>query len=144
MNKALKTLKEANPRLFAQFMELLAEDLGIGNEKSAGSLTCPNCQSEFQVALSSASVQVEQPRQGRARAGTTRGARRRNWNPKPKSLFNLLVTMAKIRRTTTGGVSAEFNKANRSRIKGLKPAEIREVKIKWLTDEIAKNKSKAA
>ena len=52
--------------------------------------------------------------------------------------------MAKIRRTTTGGVSAEFNKAMRSRIKGLKPAEIREVKIKWLTGEIAKNKSRAA
>lgn len=141
MNKALKALKEANPRLFAQFMDLLTEDLGIGGNTFAGNLTCPNCQSEFQVSLNS--TQSEQPRQLRTRKSSREG-RRRNWNPKPKSLFNLLVTMAKIRRTTTGGVSAEFNKSMRSKIKGLKPAEVREVKIKWLQDEISKNKSKAA
>jgi hypothetical protein len=143
MNKALKALKEANPRLFTQFMDLLAEDFGIGGDTLAGTLTCPNCQSEFQVALNSASAQGAQPRQTRRRKDAT-VARRRNWNPKPKSLFNLLVTMAKIRKTTTGGVSAEFNKTMRSRIKGLKPADVREVKIKWLQDEIAKSRSKAA
>jgi hypothetical protein len=144
MNKALKALKDANPRLFTQFMDLLAEDFGIGGDMSAGTLTCPNCQSEFQVALNSTSAQVAQPRQARTRKGPARVGRRRNWNPKPKSLFNLLVTMAKIRKTTTGGVSAEFNKTMRSKIKGLKPAEVREIKIKWLQDEIAKSRSKAA
>ena len=140
MNKALRALKDANPRLFAQFMDLLAEDLGIGAESSSGSLTCPNCSAEFQVSLSSSPSRTAQTRQPRG----GRGQRRRNWNPKPKSLFNLLVTLAKIRRTTTGGVSAEFNRTMRSKVKGLSAAEVREVKIKWLNDEIAKSKSRAA
>lgn len=141
MNKALKALKDANPRLFSQFMDLLAEDLGIGGEGSAGTLTCPNCRAEFGVMLNAA-ARSQQTRQSKSRGA--RPGRRRNWNPKPKSLFNLLVTLAKIRRTTTGGVSAEFNRTMRSKMKGLSTAEIRELKIKWLTDEIAKSKSKAA
>lgn len=141
MNKALKALKDANPRLFSQFMDLLAEDLGIGGEGSAGTLTCPNCRAEFEVMLNAA-ARSQQTRQSKSRGA--RPGRRRNWNPKPKSLFNLLVTLAKIRRTTTGGVSAEFNRTMRSKMKGLSTAEIRELKIKWLTDEIAKSKSKAA
>ena len=142
MNKALQALKEANPRLFTQFMDLLTEDLGIGLDTSSGSLKCPNCKAQFQVALSpirSSTRQAGRPKSGIVATG---GKQTRKWNPKPKSLFNLLVKVARIRRTTTGNVSAEFNKAMRSRIKGLNPPEVKQVKIEWLTEQIAKAKSK--
>ena len=133
MNKALNALKEANPKLFAQFMNLLTEDLGIGGESSSGTVICPNCQTDFQITLKASESTRRASRNGRKY--------KRKWNPKPKSLFNQLVTLAKIRRTTTGGVNAEFNKAMKSKLKGLTPAEIREVKIKWVAEQIAKGKS---
>ena len=140
MNKALKALKEANPKLFGQFMGLLTEDLGISSiNSSSGSLTCPNCLAQFQVALS----EMESVRVAGSRSRKVQPRKyARKWKPKPNSLFMLLVKVARIRRTTTGNVSAEFNKAMRSRIKGLPPKEIRKIKIVWLNEQIAKGKSK--
>ena len=138
MNKALNALKEANPNLYAEFIELLSEDLGLGGDTSVSPIRCPNCQAQIQVALSQSTA--AQPARGgrRGRPARKTGRTRRQWNPKPNSLFNLLVRVAKIRRTTTGGVSAEFNKSMRSKLKGLSPAEAREVKIQWLNDQISK------
>lgn len=138
MNKALNALKEANPNLYAEFIELLTEDLGLGGDNSASTIRCPNCQGQIQVTLSLTTT--SRSAQTPARAARSRKVERprRQWNPKPNSLFNLLVRVAKIRRTTTGGVSAEFNKTMRSRLKGLSPAEVRETKIKWLNDQISK------
>jgi hypothetical protein len=141
MNKALKALKEANPSLFAQFMELLTEDLGLAEESIAGRLECPACHNQFQIALNRTVPSSRSRGKGRASMNVKR---KRVWNPKRTSLFSRLVTLAKIRKTTTGGVNAEFNRVMRGKVKGLPPPEVREIKMKWVNGEIAKSKNRAA
>lgn len=144
MNKALNALKEANPSLYSEFIELLSQDLGLGMEGSASTIRCPHCDASIQITLSQVSGERSQG-SGRGRRAKRADRPRRHWNPKPNSLFNLLVRVAKIRRTTTGGVSAEFNKSMRAKLKGMSPAEVRETKIKWLSEQISKaGKSRAA
>src|SRR5688572_18456066 len=123
MNRALQSLRDANPELYSQFVELLQEDLGFGGQSNSGTLECPNCHTGFRINLTN--VKQNQPRQGKPRG-------KRRWNIKPNSLFGLLVQTARLQKMTTGQVSADFNKAMKSRIKGRNPSEVREIKIKWL------------
>jgi hypothetical protein len=132
MNRALQALKESNPELYEQFVTSLTEDLGLGTQISSGSLECPSCHAKFEMSLTAVGNEVKR----------TRVKGKREWKPKPNSMFSLLVDLARLQKMTTGKVSAQFNKAMGSRLKGLSAAEVREQKMKWVKAQIAKGRSR--
>jgi hypothetical protein len=136
MNRALQALQDSNPELFLQFMTLLRQDFGLESELSMNGYRCPSCDTPLDI-------KIEKVEQSKAvHASKVQG--KRAWNPKPNSLFNLLVRVARLRKATTGKVSADFNKQMQAKMKGRTAAETKEIKIKWLKDQLAKGRRNVA
>ena len=128
MTRALETLKRVRPELYTEFIRLLSEDLGLPSILQ-NSFKCPNCD---------AALSVSNNVHAKHQALVKNEIRKRGWKTNQNSLFNLLVRVARLKKKTTGGVSAEFNKAMATKIRHHKPDEVRQVKIKWLSDQLQK------
>jgi len=122
-------LRRSNPRVFDQFMKALSDDLGVA---SASSFTCPNCNSRLEI------VVAETGRRGRARGriGVGRGATRA-----ADGLNDFLIELARMRRTTTGTINAQFKKVMGRKIKKLDKKQQRHQKVEWLKSELAKGQA---
>lgn len=129
MNSALENLRRSNPRAFDQFMKALSDDLGVG----ASSFTCPNCHAKLEIVVAEAGGRRGRPAAGVARARkSTRAA---------DGLNDLLIELARMRRTTTGTINAQFKKTMGRKIKKLDKREQRQTKVEWLKSELAKGQA---
>ena len=54
----------------------------------------------------------------------------------------LAIQIASIKKVVTGKVYTEFNEKHADKIKGLKPDEVRALRLKWLQGELARLKKK--
>ncbi len=136
MNEALVSFKRTNPKLYSQFIRLLIRDLGVESELQSNRIKCPNCKAVLTISVGS--------QDRKSRVSKTKVARKRNWSAKPNSLFDLLVKVASQNKMTTGKVSAEFNRTMKSVIRRRNPKETREIKIKWLKDQLSKGRKSVA
>lgn len=128
MNSALESLRRSNPRVFDQFMKALSDDLGVG----ASSFTCPNCNSRLEIVVAEAGRRGR----GRGRAGIGRSTTRA-----ADGLNDLLIELARMRRTTTGTINAQFKKVMGRKIKKLDKKQQRQQKVEWLKSELAKGQA---
>lgn len=125
---ALKALYAANPEMFGEFIQSLAESVGLpaaGQELST--FTCPSCGSGFSISAKSSST----PRVRQA----TRTRRGGSVNP-------LLVKLAKKKGVMVGDVHNEFSKHLGSQVKGMNKDAIRQKKIEWMKAELSRLEKK--
>jgi hypothetical protein len=132
---SLDLIKKSDPSLYSEFLKAFSRELGL----DAGTFRCPNCDQPLHV---SATVhRTEVVRRGRPAMARPKRAKRAVHRPPPGSLFQLLVDLARLRNTTTGTINREFTKTFKS--KKLPAKELREAKIEWTKQQIAKAKKAA-
>ncbi len=139
MISALEQLKKEKPELYRAFTQALIEDLGLISGQSVSTFSCPNCSSTFQIVVSSRQAL---PKPARARRKAAPAPQKKS--PMESPLFAALVDLARLRKTRTGDVNAEFKKLMKNKIKKMDKKELRAAKIEWLRKEITKARSKAA
>lgn len=130
---ALDLIKKTDPDLYSKFLAAFSQDIGL----DAGTFRCPNCDHPLQVALATNGNRSKETRGAAQAASRTRRVGRK---PAPGSLFQLLVDLARLRNTTTGTINREFSKTFKSR-KKLSPKELKEAKVEWVKQQIAKAKA---
>ncbi len=122
----MENLKRSNPRVFEQFMKALSEDLGVNASQSVVSFSCPNCTARLEIVVAEA-------------AGKGRGRARGNGARPPRSsdgLNDLLIELARQKRTTTGTINAQFKKEMGKKIKNLDKRDQRAQKVEWLKSQL--------
>jgi hypothetical protein len=140
---ALELIKKSDPKLYSQFLDAFSKDLGL--EQTV--FRCPNCNNSLQVTAGPVVSQLnskEKKRPGRKPHLTVQRAKTRKtrgWRPRPNSLFQLLVDLARLRGTTTGVVNGDYSKMLKKSKKKLPPKEAKEAKIAWAKAEITKRKA---
>ncbi len=130
MNSALKSLKEADPKLYETFIKALKEDLDLPKEEALSILECPSCHTRFHMTLTAAPESGKSGRMVKRKRKVT------------GKLFNLIVQLARLQNTSTGGINREFKTTMAKKFKGMNPVQIREKKIEWLKVRIGKYRAK--
>ena len=124
MNSAMENLKRSNPRVFEQFMKALTEDLGVNASQTVVSFSCPSCNARLEV------IVAEAAGKGRGRRGAGAGAPRASRSS--DGLNDLLIELARHKRTTTGTINALFKKEMGKKIKNMDKRDQRAQKVEWL------------
>src|SRR5262245_8989130 len=122
--EALRALYAANPELFTEFIQSLADSVGMqGPATQLGSFNCPHCGVQFSV--------VSTARSSGGTSSRRRSSLKGSVNP-------LLVRLAKVKGVMVGDIHKQFSKQIGSRAKKMTRDEIRQSKIDWMKSELAR------